>query len=493
MRLANLLALLGLAVAFAARPGYAQQIGGGSCSAASLSGNFALTFNGRGVFPAGGSPAVYQSIGSANFDGVGKVTFTVTANTNTAQNKPFTYSGTYSVPSNCFGTATINITGSPASFTLNAWNNGLNFNITGADATYAYSGSGAKPSPLCAVSTLSGPFVLTMSGSTIAAGATTGVQDEDGLFQFDGAGNVTAKYTTTSVGKSTPTTATGTYTVSSGCVGSATLTDSSGTVNAFNFSISTANGANFDVNASNAGFLRSGTGHAAFLNPLESIANVASYAVNFTPPGSVFVLFGVNLATRSASPVTTTLPTTLLNTTVTVNGEKAPLFYVDANQIDAQMPWDIPGNSIATVVVTNGADVSNAAAVYVPAVGTPGLSMYGNNRAVVVNPDFSVNSASVPSKVGDEVVAYYTGGGPVQAAGKLTSGTPAPGGLSPTSGTCTVMVGGSNATVKYCGLTPGGIGLYQVNFIVPQLAKGAYPVILTIGPVQSNAPIMNVQ
>ena len=40
--------------------------------------------------------------------------------------------------------------------------------------------------------------------------------------------------------------------------------------------------------------------HAAFLNPTQSIGNVASYAINATPPGSVFVLFGGNLATRPA-------------------------------------------------------------------------------------------------------------------------------------------------------------------------------------------------
>ena len=79
-----------------------------------------------------------------------------------------------------------------------------------------------------------------------------------------------------------------------------------------------------------------------------------------------------NLATKAAGAVTKTLPTQLLNTTVTVNGELAPLFYVDALQIDAQMPWDIPGNAVASVIVTNGTSVSNAAAVYVPANGYPG-------------------------------------------------------------------------------------------------------------------------
>ena len=125
----------------------------------------------------------------------------------------------------------------------------------------------------------------------------------------------------------------------------------------------------------NSGFIRAGSAHSAFLNPTQSIGNVASYAVNATPAGSVFVLFGTGLATKSASALSTPLPTTLLATKVTVNGEKAPLFYVDTGQIDAQMPWDIPGGTVASVVVTNGDATGNAAAVFVPATGTPGISV----------------------------------------------------------------------------------------------------------------------
>ena len=86
------------------------------------------------------------------------------------------------------------------------------------------------------------------------------------------------------------------------------------------------------------------------------------------------------------------LPTTLLTTKVTVNGVAVPLFYVDTGQIDAQMPWEVPGGAVASVVVTNGSSVSNAAAVFVPATVTPGLSVYGNNRAVIVNANGSVIS-----------------------------------------------------------------------------------------------------
>jgi uncharacterized protein (TIGR03437 family) len=152
------------------------------------------------------------------------------------------------------------------------------------------------------------------------------------------------------------------------------------------------------------------------------------------------------------------------------------------------------------VIVTNGTTASNAAAVFVPATATPGIIVYSPNRAVVVNADGGVNSASAAAKVGDEVVAYFTGGGAVNAAGTLVTGAVAPSGLSPVTGASpTVTVGGINATVEYIGLTPSGFGLYQANFLVPQIAKGTYPVVLTIAGQASNAlggpspnPVMTV-
>jgi uncharacterized protein (TIGR03437 family) len=147
---------------------------------------------------------------------------------------------------------------------------------------------------------------------------------------------------------------------------------------------------------------------------------------------------------------------------------------------------------VASVIVTNGSSVSNAAAVYVPASGTPGISTFANNRAVVVNANGSLNLPASPAKVGDEVVAYFTGGGPVMSQTDLVTGHPAGAGLAPLTGDNSVSVGGVAANVVYVGLTPGSIGLYQANFYVPQLANGAYPVVITIAGEASNNPVMNV-
>jgi uncharacterized protein (TIGR03437 family) len=470
-----------------------SQATAGTCSTSNLNGTYSLDLSGRGISSAGNFAGSYQAIGTATFDGQGHVTLAGTANTNLAQGTAFSYTGTYSIPSNCSGTVTITTT-SGATFTLGIWDSGIEFALTGSDSTYAYSGSGNNVQPpACGTATLSGEYTFTASGFTESGTTQNGSQDEAGVLQFDGQGHVTATYTDTEGGAAPASlTATGTYTVASACTATATWVDSSGKTNTLNLVIGAAHGENADILAADSQFVRSGTAHSAFTNPSQAIGNVASYAYSATPPGSVFALFGLNLATKPAGAVTTTLPTQLLSTTVTVNGELSPLFYVDPLQIDAQMPWDIPGNTVASVIVTNGTSASNAAAVYVPATGTPGISVYSTDRAVVVNANGSINSGSDEASVGDEVVAYFTGGGPVQAAGTLTTGAPAPSGLSPVTGDNSVTVGGVQATVKYMGLTPLAIGLYQANFIVPTIAKGAYPVVITISGQASNNPVMNV-
>ena len=61
------------------------------------------------------------------------------------------------------------------------------------------------------------------------------------------------------------------------------------------------------------------------------------------------------------------------------------------------------------------------------------------------------------------------------------------------TGSYSVTVGGIAApVVDYIGLTSGSIGLYQVNFVVPQLAQGSYPVQITIAGQASNLPLMSV-
>ena len=468
------------------------------CGAATLNGVYSLGLNGRIITLSGALNGIFEGLGTATFDGASKVTFSGTANTPASAGQSFTYSGTYTLPSNCMGTITLT-TGDHATFALVVWSGGAQFDFAGTDTAagttpvYVWAGNGSNVAPqACATASVSGPYTYSVTGIAIAVSAEVDAANEAGTLMFDGQGSVTAAASTVNSSQSAAASgsSTGAYTVNSNCTGSLSMKDAvSGVTRTLNFVITGQHGENLRLLESTPAFIGTGTAHNAFSNPSQSIANVANYAYSATPPGSVFVLFGVNLAPRASSAQSVPLPTTLAGvTSVTVNGVPVPLFYADGQQIDAQMPWEVPGNTVASVVVKNGSATSNAAAVYVPATGTPGLSFTsGTNRAVIVNQDGTVNAGNNPAAVNDEVVAYFTGGGPVNPSGKLTTGAASPAGLSPvTDANASVTVGGAAANVIYIGLTPGSVGLYQANFKVPQVAKGTYPVVITISGTASN-------
>jgi uncharacterized protein (TIGR03437 family) len=477
----------------------AQPATGTGCSPAMLKGTYEMALSGR-VAPGGIVTKYLASDGSATFDGAGKVTFNLTASSVTATQSlatPLVYSGTYTLPSSCVGA--VNITsGDTATFSLVAYaidtttQQAKSYTLVGVDATYAYNGGGTVQPDICATATLSGAFPFSGTGNSFTGTTDTGVVDIAGILQFDGQGNATATWTQASNTATVNVSATGTYSVTAACLGAMTLTDTASNKYAGAISVFGAAAGNFELVAANPQLIFLSAGRAAFVNPGQAVVNAASFVAAETPAGSVFSLFGSNLATKQAQPTSVPLPTTLLTTTVTVNGELAPLFYVDPGQINAQMPEDIKAG-VATVIVKNGTATSNAVAVEIPATGTPGIVVYGNNRAVVVNQNGSVNSPSATAKVGDTLVAYFTGGGPVNAAGTLVTGAVTPNGLSPVSGPNSITLGGTTATVSYMGLTPGSIGLYQANFIVPKVSTGDHPLVITISGQASNNPLVAIQ
>lgn len=476
-----------------------------SCATSMLSGTYYLTLAGR-LAPAGAATRILASNGSATFDGSGHVTFNLTASSvNGSQvfGAPLTYSGSYTVPTSCVGS--INITmGDTATFTVVAYNFGATtpaqaraFTLVGADATYAFSGSGGIAPPACLVSTLSGAFPFSGTGNSLSGSTNTGLADLEGLLNFDGQGSVNGTWTQVSNTSSTNLTATGTYSLTAACLGTISLTDTSGNTysGAVAMAAPDANGYpnNFVVVMTTPQLIFTGTGRAAFVNPGEAVDNNADFGPGATPAGSVFAVFGSSLATKQSQATNVPLPGTLLNTQVSVNGETAPLFYVSPGQIAAQMPEDIkPG--LATLLVKNGASTSNAVAVIIP-TASPEIVVYGNNLAVATFTDYSVVTSSKPAHVGDTVVLWFTGGGPVTASGKLTTGAGSPPGLSPVTGAYSITIGSVNVTsISYVGLTPGSVGLYQASFVVPSgTPTGNQKVVLTISDKASNAPVVAVK
>ena len=89
----------------------------------------------------------------------------------------------------------------------------------------------------------------------------------------------------------------------------------------------------------------------------------------------------------------------------------------------------------------------------------------------------------------EELVIYATGLGPT-TGGKVVAGTPSPGDTLAVTGKVSVYFGDRGCSqapmiVNWSGLTPGLIGVYQINITVPgnHLKGDALPVTISVGGV----------
>jgi hypothetical protein len=258
----------------AAAPLLAQpQIGGNTCSSSTVTGTYAFSLTGRQVTAAGNFTAALEGNGAATFDGQNKVNVTLTTDTISTAATPLTWAGTYSIQANCEGLVTITTGGS---FTLNMVLYGTGssgvaptFLVTGNDATYSYSGTGnIVPTNPCSTGTLVGVYTFNGTGYNISGSVINGAATAVGLLQFDGAGNITANLSSGNF--------TGTYSLSTNCLGSATLSGGSkGTFN-MSFSVTTANTTSvadlYATLAQSAHLMLSGNAHAVYGQPTPTAA-----------------------------------------------------------------------------------------------------------------------------------------------------------------------------------------------------------------------------
>ncbi len=239
--------------------------------------------------------------------------------------------------------------------------------------------------------------------------------------------------------------------------------------------------------------------------PSAGITNGASFQPGGLAGGAIATIFGLHLSNVDGvlQAQTKPLPTELGGTTVRVGGILAPLFAVvrvnGQEQINFQIPFaSLPGpaqaQQTAEVVVTNNG-VSNAPVLMQLADAQPGIFLFdGVNGAIVhgANQLLAVSEQD-PAERGEVVVIYATGLGAVEnqpATGEPASLTM----LSQTPVFPSVTVGGKPAAVGFAGLTPGYVGLYQINVTVPQDSPtGSVDVVVILNGVTSNVAKMAVQ
>jgi len=196
-------------------------------------------------------------------------------------------------------------------------------------------------------------------------------------------------------------------------------------------------------------------------------------------PGSYISLFGSDLSDTTLVESTQSLPVSLGQVSVSFDGGGKSLpghfHFISPGQINVQIPWEFQGQSSVQMKVTLYGYLWGALYTVPLATYSPGIFAVtdGVNNAVV--------STVNPAKRGGSIVIYANGLGPVDTA--QSSGDPASATvLTRTQGSPTATLGGSTAPVLFSGLTPGSVGLYQVNVAVPSDAPtGTQALKLSIG------------
>uniref|UniRef100_Q01SD1 IPT/TIG domain-containing protein n=1 Tax=Solibacter usitatus (strain Ellin6076) TaxID=234267 RepID=Q01SD1_SOLUE len=214
------------------------------------------------------------------------------------------------------------------------------------------------------------------------------------------------------------------------------------------------------------------------------IVNAATSSPTPVSPGSLVSIYGANLAGGVFNASSTPLSNTLGGTTVTVNGATVPLIYVSPGQINFQLPYEVSAGT-ASATVAAGCGTSTAVSFQV-APAAPYLLLAADGSALVQNQDFSFNSSTNAAPKGSVVTAYLIGIGPLDnpvATGAAASTTSLSTATSPAKAT----IGGFDTSIKFLGLTPGFVGLAQANLEIPNLSPGKYPIVITVGGVDSNA------
>jgi uncharacterized protein (TIGR03437 family) len=208
-------------------------------------------------------------------------------------------------------------------------------------------------------------------------------------------------------------------------------------------------------------------------------------------PGTIVQIYGSNLAGQTLAATGVPLPGALGGTSVSIGGIVAPLFFVSPGQINAQAPFELAAEGQYQVVVNSGGLLSTPDTVHVSAVA-PGVAALASGIAIAQHGDASLVSEQSPAKPGEALVLYAAGLGATDTPVASGAGSPSSP-LAHPANAVSLTINGEVAAIQFGGLTPGLVGLYQVNFTVPtDAANGDLQLVLSEGGASANPVILPV-
>ena len=258
----------------------------------------------------------------------------------------------------------------------------------------------------------------------------------------------------------------------------------------------------FTVTATNA----AGTGPdsapsaAVTVGPISispgGIVNSATFLAGApVAPGSLASVYGtfpISVAQANVTP----WPPTVSGLSIQFSGIQAPLSYASATQANVQIPWEMAGQTQASVIASVASETSTAQTVNLASFAPGVFVMNAQGQGAIVDAlsGFLIGPSS-PATAGTTYISIYcTGLGPVTnqpATGAAASASV----LSETTTPPTVMIGGVSASILFSGLAPTFVGLYQINVQVPAAAPfgNTIPLIVSIGGATAKTVTIAVQ
>jgi uncharacterized protein (TIGR03437 family) len=211
------------------------------------------------------------------------------------------------------------------------------------------------------------------------------------------------------------------------------------------------------------------------LAPGGTLNNLNPVVGGSLSPGIIAEAFGSGLAATAGSTGILPLPTDFNNTFAQIGQFKAPLYFLSSGQVNIQIPAEITASQQVPIVFS----VNNALTIPITldiVPGAPGVlskldgptppSLQNGAHMIAQHLDGSPVDSSSPGKVGEFLVMYLVGLG--------ATDNPAPSGhpalsdpLSNVLVKPVVTVDSLPSDVFFAGLTPGFVGLYQIDFQVP--------------------------
>jgi len=204
------------------------------------------------------------------------------------------------------------------------------------------------------------------------------------------------------------------------------------------------------------------------------VVNAATFR-QAVSPGEIISIFGSGLFGPGAA------------TSVSIGGLPAPVLCSSAFQVNTQIPLALaPGPYMITVRSSFGSFDQPIVLIEVdPGIFLLGTNQDGTTVGAIVNQSGAVNRPVAPAKRGETIVLYGTGFGAVTENG----------GLPRTVMPVTAVLAGTDLPVAYAGLTPGFVGLYQINVPLPaSIPPGlSVPFFLRQGAAESNTVRLAIQ